>query len=217
MKLILANLMLLTVQESSQFVFPDTVREVRPRAEYNEVKDGGTEGCPGGEDYCEEPLSYPASKIAKALQKVDSNLMRSLLSHSIEETEEVFGIGLRSMPSIAARTRANPGARNQMDYEKVCHSTKEFIKPKQARNKEGEYLFIVNGGEGLEDNIQMVTVSKCLGTGERCSLETEEETECRQEYSEHRLVALDSAGQQLVMETFTFPSGCSCYKLNPFY
>jgi len=216
MKPILAILVLLTVQESSQFVFPDTVTEVRPRVEINEVKDGGTEGCPGGEDYCEEPLSYPTSKIAKALQKVDNSLMRSLLSHSSEDTEEDFGVGLRMHP-IAARTMARPGARDQLDYEKVCHSTKEFIKPKQARNKEGEYLFIVNGGEGLEDNIQMVTVSKCLGAGERCSLETEEETKCKQEYSEHRLVALDSAGQQLVMETFTFPSGCSCYKLNPFY
>ena len=71
--------------------------------------------------------------------------------------------------------------------------------------------------EGLEETVQKVTVSRCLGAGHSCHLTAEETTECRQEHAEHRLVALDEAGQQLIMATFLFPSGCSCYKLNTFY
>ena len=62
-----------------------------------------------------------------------------------------------------------------------------------------------------------MSIIKCLGAGQRCEVDSEHVTECRQEHAEHRLVALDEAGEQLVMETFMFPSGCSCYKKNVLY
>ena len=197
----------LLVRDSYQFVFPDTfdsVGRLRERTEDNEVEPL-IRSCPGGEDYCELPPSYPANKIARALHKIDNSLMRSLLNRTIDSAEIGAEISFRSRQS------------SESDYERVCSSSKEFIQPRQAKNKEGEYMFIVNGGAGLEETVQKVTVSRCLGAGHSCHLTAEETTECRQEHAEHRLVALDEAGQQLIMATFLFPSGCSCYKLNTFY
>jgi hypothetical protein len=31
-----------------------------------------------------------------------------------------------------------------------------------------------------------------------------------QEYTEHKLLALDKAGNELVIDTFSFPSSCIC-------
>merc|ERR1712154_165905 len=36
-------------------------------------------------------------------------------------------------------------------------------------------------------------------------------TKCRQEYSDHKLVALSQEGEELQVETFQFPSCCTCY------
>jgi len=35
-------------------------------------------------------------------------------------------------------------------------------------------------------------------------------TGCRQEYADHKLVAVDEEGQELIVDTFRFPSGCTC-------
>jgi hypothetical protein len=35
-------------------------------------------------------------------------------------------------------------------------------------------------------------------------------TLCKQEYAEHKLLVLSSDGKQLVMDTFRFPSCCTC-------
>ena len=34
---------------------------------------------------------------------------------------------------------------------------------------------------------------------------------CRQQYTDHKLVALDDKKGEVVVETFTFPSCCSCF------
>ena len=118
----------LLVRDSYQFVFPDTfdsVGRLRERTEDNEVEPL-IRSCPGGEDYCELPPSYPANKIARALHKIDNSLMRSLLNRTIDSAEIGAEISFRSRQS------------SESDYERVCSSSKEFIQPRQAKNKPGE-------------------------------------------------------------------------------
>merc|ERR1719245_1694620 len=129
MKLTAFLLTVLLAGDSTPFVFPESKRYLlllKEKAEINEVL-ARESGCPDGEEFCEVPLSYPSSKIARALEKVDSSFMRSLLNTTVD-TEE-------------------------------------------------------------QDLARDIAV-----------------TEFRQEHAEHRLVALDEKGEQLVMETFMFPS-----------
>ena len=96
----------------------------------------------------------------------------------------------------------------------MCGVTSSHIRPKAAKNKKGRFKFLVNGGEGTEDYIQLVKISQCLGEGEVCGkgkIFTRDVTECMQEYTDHKLVALDEEGKELVVDTFSFPSCCSCF------
>ena len=75
-----------------------------------------------------------------------------------------------------------------------------------------EQKFIVNE---LDDVRQIVKVNVCdTEQGEECGAGVfGVPTECRQKFSEHKLVALDfeeDREAKLVIDTFTFPSCCSC-------
>merc|ERR1712173_403001 len=93
----------------------------------------------------------------------------------------------------------SPRTEPELEYEKVCNSLTEEIFPQRAKNKKGQYRFIVNGGDGLEEYVQTVTISKCVGAGLRCNVDS-----------------LDQSGKQLEVDTFPLPSGCSCYKRSLF-
>ena len=65
---------------------------------------------------------------------------------------------------------------------------------------------------GGEEYIQLVRVAKCAGEGQECGwgLLSGHDTKCQQEYLDHKLVVL-SDGEELVIDTFTFPSCCTCF------
>ena len=128
MKLTTFLLTVLLARDSTQFVFPESKRYLllKEKAENNEVL-ARESGCPDGEEYCEVPLSYPSSKIARAMAKVDSSFMRSLLNTTIE-TEE---LDLETF--LTSRTLPEP------EFERVCTTKREFIQPRQAKSKSGDY------------------------------------------------------------------------------
>ena len=151
--------------------------------------------CETGDDYCSEPLVYPSSDIAKALS-TQKSVVKSMFD--------------TSLPKIQARS----GFNSIHHMENVCSMSTSHIMPRAAKNKNGEFKFLVNGGKGAEEYIQLVQISQCLGAGESCghgNIFSREVTECKQEFSDHKLVALDEEGQELIIDTFSFPSCCSCY------
>jgi len=99
-------------------------------------------------------------------------------------------------------------------FENICGLTTEYIMPRAAKNKNGQFRFIVNHPEGGDEQyIQLVRVARCAGAGEECGygvMGPGIETRCHQEYLDHKLVALSESGEELVIDTFTFPSCCSC-------
>merc|ERR1712014_123379 len=81
MKLIILpiTVTLLSSNPLSRILFPED----------NEVEHSD-QRCFNGEDYCEHPSSYPAAKIAKALQKEDSAFLRNMLTQASSRTTSEF-------------------------------------------------------------------------------------------------------------------------------
>merc|ERR1711872_246465 len=97
--------------------------------------------------------------------------------------------------------------------ENICETKTNYITPRGAKNKEGKFMFIVNHPEGSLDYVQLVRVTTCTTPDEECAqgqLSGSISTRCHQEYSDHKLVALSESGEELVVDTFSFPSCCSC-------
>lgn len=177
----------------SQTVIDQNLHTYPVNQQMNKIEDQTI--CENGTDYCTEPLRYPSREIRKALRK-QKRIIKSMFDH------DLYRLRLRSGFDIFH------------GGENVCGMSTTHIMPKAARNKKGQFKFLVNGGEGTEDYIQLVKISQCLGVGEVCGkgkIFTKEVTECRQEYTDHKLVALDEEGKELIVDTFSFPSCCSCY------
>ena len=101
------------------------------------------------------------------------------------------------------------------EMENICSVRTEYIMPRAAKNKDGEYKYIVNHPSGAEEYVQQVRVTICSEAEKSCGHglleETGLRTRCRQEYSDHKLVALSATREELQVETFQFPSCCTCY------
>ena len=102
--------------------------------------------------------------------------------------------------------------RNEI-VENICDTNTKIVTPRAAKNKAGQFVFIVNSPKGSEEYIQVVKVTTCASAGDQCAqgqLSGVMPTMCRQEYSDHKLVALSETGEELVVDTFSLPSCCSC-------
>ena len=74
------------------------------------------------------------------------------------------------------------------------------ILTKAAKNKVGKFImFIVNSPVRFDEYIHLVKVTACKAAGEQCAqLHLHK---CKQEYSDHKLVALSETGEELVVDT----------------
>ena len=75
-------------------------------------------------------------------------------------------------------------------------------------------MYIVNQPHNKSDLTQVVKVTTCNEEGEECykgELSHRHVTRCKQEFMDHKLVALNMEAKEVVIDTFRFPSCCSCY------
>merc|ERR1711973_804872 len=156
--------------------------------------------CPENEDWCDSPADYPEDTILKAALSQE-NTIRSLFDS-------------QSRPGIQTRMQEfDKFVADEM--ENICSVRTEYIMPRAAKNKDGEYKYIVNHPSGAEEYVQQVRVTICSEAEKSCGHglleETGLRTKCRQEYSDHKLVALSATREELQVETFQFPSCCTCY------
>ena len=163
--------------------------------------------CPDGSDWCEDPTDYPEDTIKKAVDK-QKKAIKTMFDKEIEivspemEGNETTG----NETSILLRSF-------DIEYENICDVNTQYIKPRAAKNKKGKFMFIVNHPEGVDEYIQLVRVVTCSAAGEACGqgrLAGSVDTECNQEYLDHKLVALSATGEELVVDSFSFPSCCTC-------
>jgi len=153
--------------------------------------------------FCTDPPNYPIKQVAGALAK--NPLLVGMFDNTVVE-EEVMQ--LRSGEVVGE-------GNDNLDEVNVCDSRTSYILPRAARSVKGSFMFIVNQ-PAQEKLSQVVRVTTCRGQGERCyggELDGRVglRTVCRQQYMDHKLVALDQERGEVVVETFSFPSCCSCF------
>jgi len=173
---------------------------------FQTLKDGNL--CGDGSTYCTRPSHYPGVAIARALKK---NKKKELINVLFDEPK----VQLRLRSGIFAKS-----ADENFDdeFENVCGSVRRTIAPKVGTNTNNQQRYLVQGDIDLAEFsglVRTVQTVECLGSqlpGEResCGVFPGRRTECRQEYTEHRMVALDLEKGELVVEAFNFPSCCSC-------
>ena len=162
---------------------------------------GFTPDC-GNATFCDRPESaYPTQLIREALAR-QKELMPIL-------ADKMTGDDI-----IGPRDGLREGT-------EACPSTQQVTTPRVATNVNHEQKFIVNGLVGLDEVRQIVRITVCdTEQGEECGAGAfGVPTECRQRFSEHKLVAVDmkeNGDARLVVDTFTFPSCCSCMIHTPF-
>merc|ERR1712183_910150 len=159
--------------------------------------------CPGPEDWCDSPPDYPNQAILKAALRQNNTLGSLFDGKLLVEEKEVPTETTEN--SVQSRTRFPQFEEFvEDDMINICSVKTEYIMPRAAKNKEGEYKFIVNHPEGGEEYVQQACGHGLLAAGGV-------NTKCRQEYSDHKLVSLSATGEELQVETFRFPSCCTCY------
>ena len=173
---------------------------------FQTMKDGNL--CGDGSTYCTRPSHYPGVAIARALKK---NKKKELINVLFDEPK----VQLRLRSGIFAKSADETF---DDEFENVCGSVRRTIAPKVGTNTNNQQRYLVQGDIDLAEFsglVRTVQTVECLGSqlpGEResCGVLPGRRTECRQEYTEHRMVALDMEKGELVVEAFNFPSCCSC-------
>ena len=158
--------------------------------------------CGNGELYCSQPLHYPEAAIAKALRK---NKRKAVIAELFDAPEPQLRFRSGELEIIE-------------EFENVCPSQRRTIAPRVGTNAHNQQRYLVQGGSDLAEFnglVRTIETVQCLGSqaeGEResCAVTTGRRTECRQQHTEHRMVALDMERGELVVEAFSFPSCCSC-------
>ncbi|KAK9506295.1 hypothetical protein O3M35_008255 [Rhynocoris fuscipes] len=152
--------------------------------------------CAKGSTFCETVEDYPSTYLENALQDA-GNQFRIM-----------FGDDLLGDSSISHRIDIK-------DEFTLCPSIENVVYPQIAKNKENEWLFIVNQGQYR----QGVRVETCKSpdNSESCAF-TEAfplgyKTTCRQKYIYRRLIALNADGKTIT-DTFQLPSCCACIVTN---
>jgi len=184
--------------------------------------------CPEGEFWCDAPLEYPDQAILKAVSQ-----QKKTFKEMFDTKPEKENIAIPKNETLwtLLETRTNFGYdydrddeeftnigydydRDDEEFTNICDLSTSYIRPRAAKNKDGKFRFIVNHPDGDDEYIQLVRVSTCSSAGSECGRGRLEgagvRTRCQQEYSDHKLVSLDESGEELVVDTFSFPSCCTC-------
>jgi len=170
--------------------------------------------CPDDAIWCDAPSDYPEEMILKAVIKQNQTFNNIFVTK--EKSQDFITISQPSTSVSLLETRLGPLIPDEEEFQNICGLTTSYIKPRAAKNKDGEYRFIVNHPDGADEYLQVVRVSTCNNNNESCGGGKFEgtglgfETKCQQEFSDHKLVALSATGEELVVEEFRFPSCCTC-------
>nr|ATU82783.1 secreted Spaetzle-like protein [Pristhesancus plagipennis] len=150
--------------------------------------------CAKGRTFCETIDHYPSRYIANVLQE------------SGVQFRGMFGKDVVDYSSLSHRIDVT-------DELPLCPSAENVVYPKVAKNKDDQWLFVVNEGDYKQgvrvetcnfsdtDNTQSCAFTEGFPLGYK--------TFCKQKYIYRKLIALDPAGKT-TSDTFQLPSCCSC-------
>ncbi|XP_063975379.1 protein spaetzle 5 [Diachasmimorpha longicaudata] len=114
----------------------------------------------------------------------------------------------------------NNRAKRQVSSEVIslCETNSQYLMPRAALNKRGNWMYVVNLPETRENYSQLVKTETCSTTtcNGLCSLPLGYVSRCEQQYVQKRLVALEGSGDRLYTDVFWFPHGCACQVVQNF-
>jgi len=156
-------------------------------------------------DWYQNPQDYPVHKI-KNILKNQTLPIPGFFDKSGEDDRE-------ELPSYIGTRFLSDNGDQAMEFTNICYENIQYIYPKQGTTKKGQNMFIIN--EDDDEFRQSVRITRCVGTEEPCGngdydFQTSYDNKCSQEYSDIKLVALSENGEELIVETFQFPSCCIC-------
>ena len=165
----------------------------------------GEQLCGAGEGWCAAPRHYPDTAILAAVTR-----QKQTFGQMFDSPDNTAAAGTEAAANATIGTRSGnfEMLAAEAEFTNICAVRTSYITPRAAKNKEGQFRFIVNSPDGAAEYSQLVRVAVCGAAGAECSGVAG--TRCRQEYSDHKLVSLSSGGEELVVDTFSFPSCCTC-------
>ena len=165
----------------------------------------GEQLCGAGEGWCAAPRHYPDTAILAAVTR-----QKQTFGQMFDSPNNTAAARTEAAANTTIGTRSGnfEMLEAEAEFTNICAVRTSYITPRAAKNKEGQFRFIVNSPDGAAEYSQLVRVAVCGAAGAECSGVAG--TRCRQEYSDHKLVSLGSSGEELVVDTFSFPSCCTC-------
>ena len=165
----------------------------------------GEQLCGAGEGWCAAPRHYPDTAILAAVTR-----QKQTFGQMFDSPNNTAAARTEAAANATIGTRSGnfEMLEAEAEFTNICALRTSYITPRAAKNKEGQFRFIVNSPDGAAEYSQLVRVAVCGAAGAECSGVAG--TRCRQEYSDHKLVSLSSGGEELVVDTFSFPSCCTC-------
>jgi len=170
-----------------------------------DVKEYNIPSC-DGDDFCDRPSFYPSREILQLVTNASAGL-DNMFAHEKDTSED----------AIEENERGR-GIFGQADS--VCMMFHQHIRPKVAKNTKGKFMFLVNAPDHDDESrfVQIVQTGQCMGAGQGCmgAWPGYQSTECRQQFLEHKLVAVDQNLQEIIVDSFRFPSCCTCHILSTY-
>lgn len=142
--------------------------------------------------FCDYLPNYPVEAIRQLIT-----------TDAFKNTIGVFSSGIGGRKSITP---------DDLSEESVCgHRSQPFL-PKAAKNSEDKWRYVIND----VNYVQTVVAEVCKSEGKPCShfqdsIASGFSSVCRQRFSMKRLLAIDPDKKKTYMDSFKFPSCCSCY------
>ncbi|XP_034943885.1 uncharacterized protein [Chelonus insularis] len=140
---------------------------------------------------CEEIPDYPSYLLEKEL---DANPAFRYLE--VNETDKEISV-------VIGNRFGEP------DFQPLCHSMRQYLRPKSARTELDELLFVVNN----ENFVQIIEVEICNNHQKTCDFSENfpagYTSVCEQKYVNRKLLAIDSS-KKLSPKIFKIPAGCCC-------
>lgn len=172
------------LESSDKILFPDSAET--DTAQPLMLKLDKPPACANGQTYCEAVTEYPMNHVARLLSQGDTSEIEGFFNVDLELTD-----------------RIEPG-----DGERLCIAKDTTVYPQIAKNKDNEWLFIVN----QDKYAQGIIVEQCVNPGQECifasSFPAGYRTECKQQHIYRKLLAVNET--KLVTDSFLLPSCCSC-------
>ncbi|XP_076334692.1 uncharacterized protein LOC143238406 [Tachypleus tridentatus] len=168
----------------------------------------------GDNTYCLKDSEYPRELIMHYINNEQRAVSQLLADIGNQSNSQIVDPGLYSNGKFTYQfvSQNDKDSENNNDYN-TCSSKVVYERPLRARNKQGQWKFILNlkipnGGKKYTQTVRLET---CMYPGVQCrSSSNSYSTRCHQKYNHQRLLAWENE-RGFHIDAFLLPAACSCH------